>query len=114
MGEMLSARGRAGADPKPRRAGRSIFEALAPLAADDVRSHFAQLRGALALHPEFRERFLSDPGRAALVRNTAVVTTLRAGESVNMVPASAHATIDARLLPGESCIAFTEQVPSQA
>ncbi len=87
-----------------------MFEALAPLAAEDVRSHFAQLRGALALHPEFRERFLSDPGRAALVRNTAVVTTLRAGESVNMVPASAHASIDARLLPGESCIAFTEQV----
>jgi len=87
-----------------------MFEALAPLAAVDAREDYARLRAALALHPDFRERFLSDPGRAALVRNTAVVTTIRAGDIVNMVPGTVHATIDARLLPGASCVAFAHQV----
>ena len=83
-----------------------MFEALAPLAPLEDRTRYAELRGALALRPEFRERFLADPGRAALVRNTAVITTLDAGDIVNVVPAEARATIDARLLPGDSCADF--------
>jgi acetylornithine deacetylase/succinyl-diaminopimelate desuccinylase-like protein len=83
-----------------------MFRALAPLAPLSDRDHYLNLRGALALRPEFRERFLADPGRAALVRNTAVVTTLHAGRIVNVVPAEARATIDARLLPGDSCADF--------
>ncbi len=87
-----------------------MFEALAPLAPPNDRDHYLNLRGALALRPEFRDRFLADPGRAALVQNTAVVTTLDAGSLVNVVPAEARATIDARLLPGDSCADFAAQV----
>ena len=83
-----------------------MFRALAPLAPLADRDHYLELRGALVIRPDFRERFLSDPGRAALVRNTAVVTTLEAGDIVNVVPAEARATIDARLLPGDSCADF--------
>ena len=87
-----------------------MFEAMAAVAPPDDSAHFAQLRGALELHPDFRERFMADPGRAALVQNTAAVTTLDAGEIVNVIPGEARATIDARLLPGVSCADFVADV----
>ena len=87
-----------------------MFASMAVVAPPDDREHFAQLRGALELNPEFRERFLADRGRAALVRNTAAVTTLDAGENMNVIPGEARATIDARLLPGASCSDFVADV----
>jgi acetylornithine deacetylase/succinyl-diaminopimelate desuccinylase-like protein len=87
-----------------------MFRALAPYAAGEDRVGLADLGRSLLLWPDFRERFLSEPGRNALVRNTLAITLLRAGERTNVVPAEARAEIDARLLPGESCPAFTEQV----
>jgi acetylornithine deacetylase/succinyl-diaminopimelate desuccinylase-like protein len=80
-----------------------MFEALAPLAAPEDRAGYASLRGALALDPGFRARFLADGGRAALVRTTAAITTLSGSERINVLPAEARAGIDARLLPGQSC-----------
>jgi acetylornithine deacetylase/succinyl-diaminopimelate desuccinylase-like protein len=85
-----------------------MFAALAPLAAPEDRAGYASLRGSLALDPAFRARFLEDGGRAALVRNTAAITTLSGGERINVLPAEARAGIDARLLPGESCEQFVE------
>jgi acetylornithine deacetylase/succinyl-diaminopimelate desuccinylase-like protein len=87
-----------------------MFELLAPLAAPRDRDRFLQLRGALALDPGFRERFMADPGRAALVRNTMALTMLEGSQRSNVVPAEARATLDVRLLPGESCPAFVEQL----
>ena len=87
-----------------------MFRALAPYAAGEDRVGLADLDRSLRLWPDFRERFLAEPGRNALVRNTLAITVLRAGERTNVVPAEARAEIDARLLPGESCPAFVEQV----
>ncbi len=81
----------------------TMFESLAPLAPPADRAHYRELRRALATRPAFRARFLSDPGRAALVRNTLAVTTLEGSPRVNMTPAHARAQLDARLLPGENC-----------
>ena len=89
-----------------------MFAALAPLAAPEDRAGYAGLRGSLALDPAFRTRFLSDSGRAALVRTTAAITTLSGGERINMLPAEARAGIDARLLPGESCEEFVARLTS--
>ena len=89
-----------------------MFAALAPLAAPEDRAGYASLRGALALDPDFRTRFLQDNGRAALVRNTAAITTLSGGERINVLPAEARAGIDARLLPGESCEDFAAKLRS--
>lgn len=83
-----------------------MFAALAPLAAPEDRAGYASLRGALALDPAFRKRFLEDSGRAALVRNTAAITTLAGSARINMLPAEASAGIDVRLLPGERCEDF--------
>jgi acetylornithine deacetylase/succinyl-diaminopimelate desuccinylase-like protein len=85
-----------------------MFAALAPLAAPEDQAGYASLRGSLALDPAFRARFLEDGGRAALVRNTAAITTLSGGERINVLPAEARAGIDARLLPGERCEDFAE------
>ncbi len=87
-----------------------MFARMAPLAPKGERRQWRELRGALALNPQFRERFLADPGRRALVQNTTAVTMLHGSDSPNVVPAEAHATIDARLLPGESCPAFVERM----
>ena len=95
-----------------------MFAALAPYAAPEDRAGYASLRGALALDPAFRKRFLADSGRAALVQDTAAITTLSGGESINVLPAEARAGIDARLLPGGSCEAFVarmrETIPDPA
>ena len=87
-----------------------MFAALAPLAAPEDRAGYASLRGALELDPRFRARFLQDSGRAALVRNTAAITTLSGGERINVLPAEARAGIDARLLPGERCEDFVAKL----
>jgi acetylornithine deacetylase/succinyl-diaminopimelate desuccinylase-like protein len=87
-----------------------MFAALAPYAGEEDRAGLADLAEGLATDPEFRTRFLSEPGRAALVRNTVEVTVLHSGESTNVVPAEARAQLDARLLPGERCEAFVHRV----
>jgi acetylornithine deacetylase/succinyl-diaminopimelate desuccinylase-like protein len=87
----------------------AMFAALAPLAGEDA-AGLRDLEHALSSDPEFRDRFLDDPARAALVRNTLTVTVLRAGSRTNVVPGEAHAELDARLLPGERCEDFLERV----
>lgn len=87
-----------------------MFRALAPHASGEDRLGLADLDRALRLWPDFRERFLSEPGRNALVRTTVAITVLRAGDRTNVVPGEARAQIDARLLPGERCSVFVEQV----
>ncbi len=83
-----------------------MFSSMAPLAPREEQGQWRELRGALALNPAFRERFLADPGRRALVQNTTSVTMLHGSDSPNVVPATATASVDARLLPGESCATF--------
>jgi len=70
--------------------------------------------GDYANDPAFRERFLAERGRAALVQNTLEITVLESGGSTNVVPTEARAEIDARLLPGERCEAFVEEVRAAA
>jgi len=47
---------------------------------------------------------------SALTTNTISVTTINAGVKHNVIPASAEATIDCRLLPGTDAEAFIEEV----
>jgi carboxypeptidase PM20D1 len=46
------------------------------------------------------------------VQNTTAVTMLHGSDNPNVVPAEARATIDARLVPGESCPAFVDRMAS--
>jgi acetylornithine deacetylase/succinyl-diaminopimelate desuccinylase-like protein len=88
----------------------AMFAALAPFAAPEDQPGLAALGPALREDDAFRRRFLDEPGRAALVRNTLEITVLESGGSTNVVPAEARAEVDARLLPGERCESFAERV----
>jgi acetylornithine deacetylase/succinyl-diaminopimelate desuccinylase-like protein len=90
----------------------SMFAALAPIADPADRAGYRDLATALANDAEFRRRFLADPARAALVRNTISITVLSAGShsSVNVVPDTAEAALDVRLLPGDRCDAFLDRL----
>jgi acetylornithine deacetylase/succinyl-diaminopimelate desuccinylase-like protein len=60
--------------------------------------------------PIFRKKFLSDPLDAALVRNTITPTVLTASEKTNVIPRTASAELDCRLLPGEDPDAFVRTI----
>jgi len=88
----------------------AMFAALAPIADPDDRAGYRDLGAALANDPEFRRRFLADPARAALVRDTISITVLSAGSRTNVVPEEARAELDVRLLPGDRCDAFVDRL----
>lgn len=54
------------------------------------------------------------PGYRSLLRNTVAITSIRAGESANSIPASATATLDVRLLPGESSAPVIKRIEELA
>jgi len=87
-----------------------MFAAVEALAPAEDRTGFANLAYALETDPAFRERFLSDPGRAALVRNTMAITVLEGSNQTNVIPGTARAQLDVRLLPGEHCADFVQTV----
>ena len=51
---------------------------------------------------DFANKFVSVPRQNALVRDTFTPTVLTGSDKTNIIPASASAEIDARLLPGEN------------
>jgi len=87
-----------------------MFAALAPFAPAEDRAGFHDLGAALREDPDFRERFLSEARRAALVRNTVSITVLEGSSRTNVSPAEARANLDVRLLPGERCADFTAEI----
>jgi acetylornithine deacetylase/succinyl-diaminopimelate desuccinylase-like protein len=50
--------------------------------------------------PVFQKQFLAVPEQNALVRDTLTPTVLGASSAVNVLPATAYAELDCRLLPG--------------
>lgn len=87
-----------------------MFAALAPFAPPEDRAGFENLSVALRTDPGFRERFLSEAPRAALVRNTVSITVLEGSPRTNVSPAEARAQLDVRLLPGERCGEFMAEI----
>ena len=87
-----------------------MFATLAPYARDEDRKQLLDLTFWLDFDPSFRGRFLADRGQNALVRNTVTITVLEGGSQTNVMPAEASAHLDARLLPGETCQAFRQEM----
>ena len=123
----LLARGRPGhaSQPHEDNAALHLIRALARLAdweraltlTPPARAYVERLSEAGLLPPLAREEALriavaSDPERLALFTNTLNVTLISAGVKSNMIPATAEATLDCRLLPGttpEQWIAAVEE-----
>lgn len=77
---------------------RDYFKAIAEL--DSGPREFLDLRAALQ-DAEYARKFLAVPSQNALVRDTLAITVLTGSPKTNVIPASAYAEIDCRLLPGE-------------
>jgi acetylornithine deacetylase/succinyl-diaminopimelate desuccinylase-like protein len=89
-----------------------MFADLAPFAPPEDRAGFSDLAEAIERDPAFRSRFLSNRRQAALVRVTLTTTVLEGSSGTNVIPPVAAAHLDARLLPGESCATFANQIRS--
>ena len=76
------------------------FSALANTEDAQTARQYRALADALK-DEAFRRTFTAKPGFNALVRNTISLTVLNGSPKTNVVPASASAQLDCRLLPGE-------------
>jgi acetylornithine deacetylase/succinyl-diaminopimelate desuccinylase-like protein len=73
------------------------------------REQFLDLRKALQ-DPQFAAEFTRDRSNNARVRNTISITGLSGSDKINVIPASATAEIDVRLLPGETPQGFIAEL----
>ncbi len=86
---------------------RDYCRAIAPLQNDYWRRVFANVDAVVT--PSGPKEFLM-PGMANLFLDTVQVTVLRGGERINVIPKTAAARIDVRLLPDTDAKAFLANV----
>jgi len=70
-----------------------------------LKTAYLNLEKALG-NPVLRKKLLADSTLNAEVRNTFTITGLRGSDKVNVIPGTAWAQIDVRLLPGETPAGF--------
>jgi carboxypeptidase PM20D1 len=85
-----------------------MFRTLAPHAREPFRSLFANIAVTGGLLVRALPRFGAETN--ALVRTTAVVTELRGAEGENVLATTARASVNIRLLTGDTVAAATERV----
>jgi acetylornithine deacetylase/succinyl-diaminopimelate desuccinylase-like protein len=79
---------------------RDYFQAIGQLEGGPA--EYGDLAKALNDDPEFAKKFLANPRNNALVRDTVAATELTGSQAVNLIPTSAQAQLDVRLLPSEN------------
>ena len=86
------------------------YRILAAQQSDPVlKIAYANLERSLR-NPALREKLLADSTLNAEVRNTLTITGLHGSDKVNVIPGTAWAQIDARLLPGETPAGFVAKL----
>ena len=88
--------------------GCSIVISFVPISAAQP---YADLEKAFS-DATLRRKLLSDPALNAQVRDTVTITGLHGSDKVNVIPNSAWAQVDVRLLPGETPEGFITQLRS--
>jgi acetylornithine deacetylase/succinyl-diaminopimelate desuccinylase-like protein len=88
---------------------QTYYAALAATQTGERRERYKDLRAALA-DEDFRHSFLEDPHDAALVHDTITPTVLQGSPKTNVIPNTASAELDCRLLPGEDASAFVRTI----
>jgi acetylornithine deacetylase/succinyl-diaminopimelate desuccinylase-like protein len=84
---------------------QKFFRDQAPLAPEPRRTWYMDIAKALE-DPEAARTLYDDREVSALLRNTISITVVRAGYKTNVIPGTAEAELDVRLLPGEDPGAF--------
>lgn len=74
-----------------------------------LRNAYSDLKRALK-NPSLRKKLLTDSTLNAEVRNTFTITGLQGSDKVNVIPGTAWAQIDARILPGETPAGFVAKL----
>lgn len=85
--------------PGSLRASRGLFEAVGPEMAWPYRVLFANL---WLFEPVVVRRLVAEPSTAAAVRTTIAPTIIDGGTKDNVLPGSARAVVNLRILPGET------------
>jgi acetylornithine deacetylase/succinyl-diaminopimelate desuccinylase-like protein len=85
------------------------FRAIAPLEPERRAAQFRNIRKALQ-DPAFARRISRDENYNFLLRDTVSLTVLQGGSQTNVIPDTAYAELDARLLPGEDPKVFLAQL----
>jgi acetylornithine deacetylase/succinyl-diaminopimelate desuccinylase-like protein len=88
---------------------RGFFARMAEIEEGDVASDMRAILQSPA-DPGALDRLSAVPYYNGLLRNTAVVTRLQAGEENNTVPSVARAVINCRILPGESAAELEREI----
>ena len=88
---------------------QAYYAALAATQTGERQERYKDLRAALA-DEDFRRSFLQDPHDAALVHDTLTPTVLQGSPKTNVIPYSAKAELDCRLLPGDDAQAFVRTI----
>jgi acetylornithine deacetylase/succinyl-diaminopimelate desuccinylase-like protein len=90
----------------------AYFKAIAPVVDEEWREPFTNIRQAVR-QPGFLLRLqLDNPFLHALTRNACSITMLEGSTKINVVPPSASAQIDCRLVPDQDPAAFLAQLRS--
>jgi acetylornithine deacetylase/succinyl-diaminopimelate desuccinylase-like protein len=76
------------------------FRAVAPLLHPEQGARYANLRESVK-DPAFMRQLESDTNAGALIRNTISITMLEGSNKINIIPPTARAEIDTRLVAGE-------------
>ncbi len=95
---------------KPNTVTRRFFEGLAKVEDAENAKWMKALETPERMQQAARRLGESDPVWGAMLGNTIAPTILRAGIRNNVVPSSASATLNIRLLPGESIHALVEEL----
>ncbi len=89
---------------------REMFAASADSVAAEWRESLANIDEAI-LDPEFAGKFQAAlPGMHALIRNTCSITMLSGSQKINVVPPTAVAEIDCRILPDQDAGEFLDGI----
>ena len=86
-----------------------FFQDQAPRVGPPRAAWYRDMRAALA-DPAAARVLYEDREVSALLRNTISITVMRAGYKTNVIPGTAEAELDVRLLPGEDPRAFLAEM----
>jgi len=91
---------------------KEYFLKMAPRQPVDKRKYFEDIEKGLR-DPAFAKWLTSNIIYNSIVRNTISLTILKAGSKENVIPSEASATLDCRLVPGESKENFLREVQAR-